>query len=456
MAMLPSTIILGSSAECVQDVIRRFKGKSSAPSLASVAAYKDAVKQRDKPGFFAYADLAALAGRLDEMGKTLGPLEEQWRFIKAIINPKAVLAATASLTLQNGVLELKSRVDLDPSQSSPLRDLLTTKAAAPNVLYFTPRDGMLTLSLNLNDGQNRWQKLLELNDDMTKARPGQAERPKASAALHELEERIKLNIGKDVFGKLTSAAVTVDPAAAARPDGRFLSVLVLQATDADAAASLEKEGLPKLLGLASGKPSVVVRSKANDKISVVAAGELEGVLHTKNLYLGREGAILVVGADPKEVASALSAGVKKAGLLGEDKTATALKGKEDSTVVGVFSTARGIVDLFKQMEQPSTMVVVRPAVRVIAAVPGAPAAPPAKPAAKPEVKPLSLRAEKTIADAAKAVESLPPTVLNLRRKGDAVTVEMRQSGLRNTTRRLIDLAIDGALDRLLEQKPNGN
>ena len=34
---------------------------------------RDAVKQRDKPGFFAYADLAALAGRMDEMGKNLGP-----------------------------------------------------------------------------------------------------------------------------------------------------------------------------------------------------------------------------------------------------------------------------------------------------------------------------------------------------------------------------------------------
>ena len=116
MALLPSTIILGSSPESVQDVIRRFKGKSTEPSLASVAAYKEAVKQRDKPGFFAYADMAALAGRLDEMGKNLGPLESQWRAVKAVVNPKAVLSATASLTLQNGVVELKSRVELDPKQ----------------------------------------------------------------------------------------------------------------------------------------------------------------------------------------------------------------------------------------------------------------------------------------------------------------------------------------------------
>ena len=243
------------------------------------------------------------------------------------------------------------------------------------MLYFTPRDGMLTLGLNLSDGEKRWQKLLELNDDVTKARPGAAEQPKVSAALHELEERIKLNIGKDVFGKLASAAVTVDPEAAPRPDGRFLTLLVLQATDAEAAASLEKEGLPKLLGLASGKPPAAVPVKEDGKISVVAAGELEGVLHTKNLYLGRAGAFLVVGADPKEVASALSAGAKKAGLLGEEKTAATLKGMEDSAVVGVCSPAKGIVDLFKQMERQSTIMAVPPVAKVAVPVSGAGGAP---------------------------------------------------------------------------------
>ena len=75
MALLPSTIVLGSTAEGVKDVILRYKGKSSEPSLASVAAYKEAAKQRDKPGLFAYTDLAALAQRMDEAGKNLGPLE---------------------------------------------------------------------------------------------------------------------------------------------------------------------------------------------------------------------------------------------------------------------------------------------------------------------------------------------------------------------------------------------
>jgi hypothetical protein len=454
MALLPSTIVLGSSVESVQDVVRRFKNKSSGPSLASVSAYKEAVKQRDKPGFFAYADLAALAGRMDELAKDLGPIGQQWGVVKTAVNPKAALSATASLTLQNGVLELKSRVDLDPAQASPLADLLIVKARAPDALYFTPRDSLLTLNLNLNDGEKRWEKLMNLIDGLAKPTPGGAERPALSAALKELEEHVKLNISKDILGKLTNAAVTLDPEAAMRSDARVISLLVLQATDAAAAESLETEGLPKLLGLASGKTPAAIKEKGDGNISTLAAGDLESVLHTKNLYVGREGDFVVVGADRKAVAAALKAGAKKEGLLGEEKTATALKGAEDSAAVAIFSPAQGIVELFKQMERPPTVTAAPAFVKPGLAVPAPPPAP--KPADEQPPKP-SLRAEKTIADAAKAVESLPPTVLSLSRRADGLTLEMRQSGLKNTTSRLIDLWIDAALDRLIEQqKQNGN
>jgi hypothetical protein len=456
MALLPSTIVLGSSAESVQDVVRRFKGKSNEPSLASVAAYKESAKLRYKPGFFAYTDLAALAGRMDELGKNLGPFEEQWRVVKAAVNPKAVLSATASLTLQNGVVELKSRVDLDPKQASPLADLLTAKAAPPDVLYFTPRDGLLTVTLNLNDGEKRWDKLMKLIDGLTKPSPGNAERPRASAALSELEERVKLNIAKDVFGKLTGAALTLDPQAAMRPDGRPVSLLVLQATDAGAAESLEVQGLPKLLGLSSGKTPVAINEKGDGNITTVATGDLEGVLHAKNLYIGREGAFLAVGVDRKEVAAVLKAGLKKEGLFGEEKTAAALKGAEDSAIVALFSSAKGIVDLFEQMERPPAVIAAPPFAKPVAPVP-APAPPHGPKASDDQPLKLTLRAEKTIADAAKAVAALPPTVLSLNCGRDGLTLEVRQSGLKNTTSRLIDLWIDAALERLIEQqKPNGN
>ena len=62
--------------------------------------------------------------------KTLAPSEEQWRSAKAIINPRG-FGRDRRADVAERRLELKSHVDLDPSQSSPLRDLLTAKAAAP-------------------------------------------------------------------------------------------------------------------------------------------------------------------------------------------------------------------------------------------------------------------------------------------------------------------------------------
>ncbi len=90
----------------------------------------------------------------------------------------------------------------------------------------------------------------------------------------------------------------------------------------------------------------------------------------------------MVGDNQKEVAAALKAGAKKAGLLGEEKTAAALKGAEDSAVVVVFSTAEGIVEMARQMERTPTVIAPAPLGKVIAA-PGACAATPCQTGRRP-------------------------------------------------------------------------
>ncbi len=469
MALLPSTVVLGSSAQGVKDVIVRFKGKSSEPSLASVASYKAAAKQRDKPGLFAYTDLAALAQRMDEAGKDLGPMEREWRVVKAAVNPKAVRGAVASLTLQNGVVELKARVDLDPKESSPLVELLTAKPASPDLLHFTPRDGLLTLSLNLNDGEKRCGKLMELIDSLDKPEAGEAERPAPSKMLKELEDRVKLNVAKDVLGRLTGAAVVLDAPVtttmsymeAPRPGGPppvahtteveslpfgRPSLLVLQATDADAAKYLEEQGVPKLAGLGTGEASAPIRQDVEGRsISTVAAGGMESLFGAKDLYMGREGAFLVIGPDRKAVVAALAAGAKKAGLLGEEKTAAAVKNLEDPLAVGVFSLGKGIVEIFKAVERP--IAAPRPAIGPVP--PPLPPAPGDKP---PEAPKMTKRAEKTIEDAAKAVEPLPPTVLSLGRTPGELTLDIKQTGLKGVSAKVIDLLINSSLDRVVEMQ----
>ncbi len=449
MAMTGPAIVIGSSLDGVQDVIRRWKGKSTEPSLANVAAYKEAAHQRDKPGLFAYADLASLAQRLDDMGANLGSFEPQWRLIKAIANAKAVHGSTASLTLINGVVELKARVELDARESSPLADLLGAKGAAPDELAFTPRDGMLTLHLNLNDGEKRCQKLMNLMDALSKPRPGEAERPAPSAVLKAAEDRIQLNVAKDVLGRLASAAVVVEPMASLAPHGRPVPLVVLQANDADAAKYLEGEGLPKLIGLAAvlggapGQAPAAVREDVDGRsIQVVAAGAFADILGAKNIYIGREGAFVVVGSDSKEVVAALNGGAKKEGLLGDEKAAAAIKDLGDVQALAVLSSGNAVVEAFRQRE-------LAPAVQQFTPVaPNPPPAPTDKPPA--EQPKLSKRAEQTIADVKKVVEPLPPAVFSLKREPDALTLEARQAGLKGVTNKLIDQWIESGMERILE------
>src|SRR5262249_29268227 len=54
-ALLPDGLIIGSSTDSVKDMIRRLKGRTSDPSLASVSAFRNAAALRDKPGLFGYA-----------------------------------------------------------------------------------------------------------------------------------------------------------------------------------------------------------------------------------------------------------------------------------------------------------------------------------------------------------------------------------------------------------------
>src|SRR5205823_2289854 len=51
MALLPDAMVVGSSVESVKEVVSRYVGKNTTPSLASLAAFKQATgKLKDRPG----------------------------------------------------------------------------------------------------------------------------------------------------------------------------------------------------------------------------------------------------------------------------------------------------------------------------------------------------------------------------------------------------------------------
>jgi hypothetical protein len=302
--------------------------------------------------------------------------------------------------------------------------------------------------VDLGDGAKRWQKLLAVADAVVKVPvprgPAKAVVVPPSEVMRDLEEKLKLNVGKDVLGRLTGAAVVVDAEAAGGPPSS--PMLVLKATDAEAARFLEEQALPKLVGLTTGGevPLPAREQVEGRRISTVAAGFFPG---WKALHYGRQGPFLVLGPDRKRVALALTAGGKKEGLLGEARVADAVKALDRPVALGVASTGQGLVQLFKtSLGAPRDD-------RRFASV-AAPPPPGGRPAEKKPAK-VPEEVEKAARELAKVVEPLPPVVLSLARNPDALILEARQTSLRRVSARVINLWVEAALQQAIRGRGMG-
>jgi hypothetical protein len=432
LALLPGTIVAGSNVECVKDVVRRYKGKSADPALPSVAAYKEAAKLRDRAGLFAYADMGALAGRMREATKALGPkFAQEWALVETVVNPNALRAVTASLTLQNGTLEFQALVKLNPSEKSPLVELLPAKAAGSGMLHFVPRDSLLSVCLDLSDGEKRWEKLVPLIDALSKVSGGSELNP-PSKAIKELEDQLKLRFARDVFGRVTGLAVAVDVESGKKEPGSPL--LVVQAVDAEAARFLEETAVPKLLGLLRGGDAPPMGEKIDGR--QIYAVPMQLFPGQKAFCWGRQGSVLVLGPSSARVANALTVGGKKQGVLGEAKVAAALKDLDGPIAVGVGSLGRGVIELFREGHAPGGRNDLGPKAKKD------------ERPAPPAPDKLPDYAEKAVAALTKLFEPLPPTVVTLDRKADSLVLQMRQPGLKSVSAKLIDIVVDTALQRL--------
>jgi hypothetical protein len=438
MALLPGALVFGSP-DAIKDVIRRWKGKSGDPSLANVSSYTAARKRDDRPGLFAYADFAALAAAVEESIPAPERSEaEWWAVLRRVLNPRAVPRGTAALTLHNGGVELQARLYAEGKEKSPLLGLFPDSKAPVELLHFVPRDALVAGAAGLGDGEKRWRDAVALCDALVKAAfpPGRQPPFVPSAAVGEVERKLKLDLGKDVFGRVSGAAVWVASPDGKRPGG---PVFVLQGTDAKTARALEEEALPRLLGL-TGAGAPARADVDGQSLHSVAGAVLPG---WKGLHYGRSGAVLVIGPDGKRVAEALAAGRKKGGLLGEETVAAGLKELDGASVTGVASLGGLLVELYKDSERcasPRMMGGPTPP-------PGAGAPPGGIPATRVEPGKLSDRAEKRAKELASALGPLPPLVFGLTRQPDAITLTVRQPQLRRVSARAIDLWVEAAMER---------
>jgi hypothetical protein len=437
MATLPGMLLFGSSTEVVKDVIRRYKGKNADAALSGVRAFRDAAALRDRPGLFAYADVEALAGQIDNVVRQqVGRRDPTWSLVRTLLNPKALHGLTASLTLHNSNLELRAQLRLDGREKSPLLDLLPDKAARLDTLQFTPRASLLALTLDLSDGEKRWEKILVLIDALAK-QMGESDLNLPSKKIAELEDALGMKFGKDLMARIAGIALAGVPATSRDGMPPVQPFVVVQATDAEAARFLEEKGLTRLLSLLNpGGEEKKSAKKTEIDGQVVYSLPLER--GTGTVHFGRRGTSVVLALDGQTVANALKAGSKKEGLLSEEKTARAIKDVDGSLVVGVVSLGQVFLELFKGLE---------PAPKVLPRDGLLPPPPDVDAPPKPQREP-----NKLVPTAAKAVADLPPAIVSVSRKADLLLLEIKQPALKSASAKVINVWVDAELEGLTRQR----
>src|SRR5262245_48071850 len=124
------------------------------------------------------------------------------RGLRTALNTQAFRYAVASMSLESGNVEGRIYLELDSAKKSPLVDLIAQGKVKLEGLYGLPTDSLTSLTLSLGNGEKQFEELLALVDGIAR-NEGQAEEALPSKLLGQMEERVKLQLGKDLFGKLS-------------------------------------------------------------------------------------------------------------------------------------------------------------------------------------------------------------------------------------------------------------
>ncbi|MHB1427015.1 MAG: hypothetical protein ACYC3I_27990, partial [Gemmataceae bacterium] len=443
VGQMPGMILFGSSVDSLKGVIRRAKGKSAGASLTSLRAFKESAALRERPGLFAYVDVAALEAKIDEQTTRAEecPGSSWWPALKAILGNQAVRSAAFSLTLRNGTLEGQTRFHLDSKNDSPLLGLLPDGAAQRDLLHFAPNDALLALTGGLGDHEKRWKTFVGVLDALYKLNGGIGDN-RPSRAIEEMEKKLDFHINKDVFAELTGAGIVV------HKDWRHKSgqvTLRLRAADEKAAAKIEKDGLPRLFSLGDSEARVAIEQEVQGR-RIKTMRDWSGVrLFLPPVHYGRQGAVLVIGFDQECVAESLVNGGKKQGFLADTKVAAAVKEIDEKAVaVGVLSSARAALDLFAVMSRPPLRI----------KLPGSPAPGGAVPPPPPLAEQLPEKSNEPSKPMQALFSASEPLVFSLTRQPECLDLEIRPLRLRRMTPRLLDAWVETLLKPIAVNAPS--
>ncbi len=302
-AHVPGLFVIGSDQTAVADVLHRFAGKGSTPTLAGAEAFRKCRSARGRSGVFFYATPPALAAKTARAGGP-GTDGEVRALLRFAAGPKGVKVVAGNLTLGPNAVAVSAEAELDPAAAGPLADVLAGAAVARDDFRSAAGRPGWAVTLALPAADRRAKAVLGLLDAVAKANGVLGRKP--SEVIAEADR----GPGPKVAGELLRGVKAVTVFAPAKPElpagGRPLPMLVLH-TETDADAEKWEQAAAKLVALLAGGGGPLT-TPSSEVVGGVRVASLAGagMLGNAPVHWARSGGAIGFGQDRKLLAQAVT------------------------------------------------------------------------------------------------------------------------------------------------------
>jgi hypothetical protein len=346
-AYTPGLFVVGSSKSACSHSIKRFLGEEKV-GLTSSPLFKQAVASYRQTGLFFFVNFPEFASKLESVNKLRGGMAEPdaYAWLKMLANAKAMKSVSGNARFRDGGLALTVSTTFDPSQKSPLMEVLSGSGTKIELLNYARRPALLAFAVTLPE-KNRAGAVIGLLDAVAKANGELGRLP--SDVVKELEEKYKLSVKDDLFGKTRAITVVLPSRQELPKDAKSLPILILHTEDA-ATANAWQEAFPKLIAYLSGAAKIPRASSETIGGIKVMSLPGDGLPWNGAVHYAQYGTTVAIGLDRKLVASSVTPDPSMA-IIGGDKSLLT-QNNNPASMLGVLTISEVIALL---MEKPRGM-----------------------------------------------------------------------------------------------------
>lgn len=445
VSLLPGALAIGTTPDVLADTIRRLKGKSASPSLATTPAFRAAAPLR-QPGLFAWSDLPRLTGCINDLlrrdleatqdeirrrpaakGEKRDAVKlraelrraeidhrretQDWTFFQKAANPNGMTYAAAAWSLHKGEWVCRFDVRMREKQTSPLLEVPADRTLSTELLQAVPGDTFALFAVPLPDDAAMLARAMKLAD--VYVAETDEESPLPSKALAEWEKRLKLRLSRDVLGKIRSMAVAVHWVE--ENGANVYPILVVEAKNESAAKDLVAV-LPRLYGSIGAKKEPRIHTLDGQRVFSLTDEAANANLEGPPAHYGRRGKIVVLGWHRGRIAATLHRMNDKKDLLSLPLASATVDAEGPVVALGLFSCRQLLAHLTRIGSETGNQDA------------------------------GSRRLLSYLREMSAPMTTMPPTVFGIKRLPDGLRVEFRQSELPTATATVVDMLLTWMLD----------